>query len=164
MARNESDRDDLWAEAVALTSRVELAVADWPEAVVAGYRNNGWCSFYVGQNLMVQFTSDGGLRRAYVDGELYRTQGTTLAKLRRERSERETSLLRHDLSEAELAAFRTRVHTVVRDLRMMLETGHFAIQREVTTSGEKLTDRVAATLAGVLAAERFLAPAIPGKR
>jgi len=164
VARNESDRADLWAEAVALTSRVELVVAGWPDAVVAGYRDNGWCSVYVGQDLMLQFTPDCGLRRAYVDSELYRTQGATLARLRRERSERETSLLRHDLSEEELAVFQARVHAVVRDLKTALQAGHFTIQREISASDEKLTDRLAATLAGVLAAERFLAPAIPGKR
>src|SRR5262245_54153743 len=102
MARQESDREDLWAEAVALTSRVEFRRSDDERPILIGFRDTGWCSIYVGQDLMLQFTPAGGLRRAFRDGDLYRTQGTTLSRLRRQRSAAETTLLRSDLSAEEL--------------------------------------------------------------
>jgi hypothetical protein len=163
MARHEADREDLWAEAIALTSRAELSVTGQPRPVIVGYRDNGWCSLYFGQDLMLQFTPDGGLRRAFRHGELFRTQGTTLARLRRHRTETETSLLRHDLTSDELADFEHEVRARVEELLTALCAGGVTVQREICVGSEPILSRLAATLTSILNGDHFVSPAIPGK-
>jgi len=51
------------------------------------------------------FTGQGELRRAYVDGALYRSAGATLSRLVRKRTATETTLLRNELSENDLQTF-----------------------------------------------------------
>lgn len=160
MARHESDREDLWAEAVALTSRIEYRLPDDERPVLIGYRDNGWCSIYVGQELMLQFTPAGGLRRAFRDGELYRTQGTALSRLKRQRTDTESLLLRSDLSESELAEFRSFVHQTVRRLLAAISSDEAVAQRCVPQDGEALVSRMVETMTQILNAAEFLAPAI----
>jgi hypothetical protein len=105
MARHEADREDLMREATAFRQRGEFAVPGEPEPVFAGFRDDGRLSIYFGSDPMYQFESNGALRRAFVDGALYRSQGETLAKLIRRRTETETVLLRQDLSFDELFTF-----------------------------------------------------------
>lgn len=115
MARQESDREDLFAEAVALTRRIEcrLATTTGELLVMAGFRPTGMFSIYLGPDTVYQFDVDGRLRRAYRTGFLFRTQGTTLARLRRERTATETELLRTDLTDEELHEFQ---RTMVQEL------------------------------------------------
>jgi hypothetical protein len=160
MARQESDREDLWAEAVSLISRAELAVTDQPSPVIAGYRSEGWCTFYFGQDVMLQFTSAGGLRRAYRHGDLFRTQGDALCRLRRGRAANETTLWRHDLTPVELAEFRDWSHALLAALQTALSTGRVTVLREVNSGPEPLLERLAHSLEQILAAEPFLAPPI----
>lgn len=164
MARHESDREDLWAEAVALTCRIEYQLPDDERPVLIGYRDNGWCSIYVGQDFMLQFTPAGGLRRAFHEGMLYRTQGTALCRLRRSRTETSTELLRSDLSDSELGEFRQFVHQTVRRLLDAITSGTAAPQRCVPQDGKMLAERIAATINQVLEVTEFLAPAIVKRR
>jgi hypothetical protein len=160
MARQESDREDLWAEAIALTSRIELADAGPFAPVLIGYRDNGWLSFYFGQDVMLQFTSEGELRRAYRNGELFRTQGDRLSRLRRSRPPEETALLRYDLSPSELADFQSWVHAALRELKTAISHNRARVLREVNAGSAPLLSRIQESLDQILAAERFLAPAI----
>jgi|SRR5262245_9157175 len=105
MARHETDREDLMAEATALRQRVELELPGFAEHVVAGFRDNGGCSIYFGADPVFHFDADGALRRAFVAGDLYRSQGKTLTRLTRTRADREVHLIRHDLGPVELAGF-----------------------------------------------------------
>ncbi|QDV29420.1 hypothetical protein Spb1_13240 [Planctopirus ephydatiae] len=127
MARQEADHDDLFSEAIALTSRAlwRRIRPDYPangqrsddpddpaparlqsvDEILIGTRANDWLSIYWDQSWMVQFNQMNQLRRAYVDPCLYRAQGGTLSRLKRHRNQHETSLLRHDLKEAELHSF-----------------------------------------------------------
>src|SRR5262245_19900425 len=105
MSRHEADREDLMAEATALARRVKLSVPGEVERVVAGFRATGRLSIYFGGEPVYHFDAEGRLRRAFVNGLLYRTQGTTLARLRRERSAEVTELRRRDLSPTELRQF-----------------------------------------------------------
>ena len=105
MARNESDRDDLLREATALRPRVEWHVPGEPDTVMAGLKRDGGLSIYFGSDPVYQFTARGQLRRAFVDGDLFRTQGTTLARLQRVRDDSATTLRRTDLSAQELESF-----------------------------------------------------------
>lgn len=168
MARVESDREDLMAEAVALVRRVELRLPGRDETVVAGFRANGWLSVYFGPHPMYQFDERGRLRRAFLDGLLYRTQGTTLAQLRRERTEVETTLLRRDLTESELAEFRSAMLRAVVSLREPLREPLLERQavllRQTPVEDDRLLDDLAMGLDRVLKSPEFLAPSIPGKR
>jgi len=164
MARTESDREDLMAEAVALVRRVELRVPDRDEIVVAGFRANGWLSIYFGPDPMFQFEARGRLRRAFVGGLLYRTQGTTLAQLRRERTEIETTLLRRDLTEQQLVKFRNEMLRAVTSLREPLTHGQTVLLRQCPVDDDRLLDDLMAGLDRVLNTSEFLAPPISGKR
>lgn len=164
MARVESDREDLMAEAVALVRRVELRTPGRDETVVVGFRANGWLSIYLGPDLMYQFDEQGRLRRAFIDGLLYRTQGTTLAQLRRERSDVETTLLRRDLTESELTEFRSVMLVAIASLRDQWVQRLIVISRQVPAEDELLLDELAAGLDRVLNSPTFLAPSISGKR
>jgi len=105
MARHEADREDLMAEATALRQRVELELPGAAEHVFAGFRDNGGCSIYFDADPVYHFDADGGLRRAFVAGNLYRSQGKTVARLSRTRTGHEVHLVRRDLDAVELATF-----------------------------------------------------------
>ncbi len=106
MARHEADREDLFGELAALEPRWELRVVSTGALVRAGQRaaTGGW-SIYFSPDDAYHFDSAGRLRRAYVHGHLYRTEGSGLARLTRERTPTETMLVRRDLSPEELALF-----------------------------------------------------------
>ncbi len=164
MSRTESDRADLLAEVVALTRRVELRTTARDEPIVAGFRSNGWLSIYFGSDPMYQFDEIGRLRRAFVGGLLFRSQGTTLAQLRRERTETETSLLRRDLTEPELVEFQRAVRDEVASLRQQLASDLVEVLRQVPEDDARLLDDIAVTLELVLNSPEFLAPAIVRKK
>ena len=113
---------------------------------------------------MYQFDESGRLRRAFVSGLLYRTQGSTLAQLRRERTETETTLVRRDLTPLELIEFQdiTRATTAV--LRHQLAAGQVVILRQVPTNDAQLINDFTAALDQALHSPEFLAPAIAGKK
>lgn len=105
MARNESDREDLLREATALAERAEWRLPHEAETVVVGFRRTGNFSVYFGSDPVYQFDTEQRLRRAFVDGRLYRSQGTTLAEMERIRRPSETILRRVDLPAPQLAEF-----------------------------------------------------------
>lgn len=106
MARQERDREDLMAEATALTRRAEW-IPPGEEPVVTGFRNNGAFSIYFGPDPCFHFTPKGELRRAFANGYLFRSEGTTLSRLLRQREElpAKVELLRSDLGSEELNDF-----------------------------------------------------------
>jgi len=171
MARQEADREDLWAEAVALTSRAELLIAGRAEPVLVGSRANGWWSVYFGQDVMLQFTVAGALRRAYRQGDLFRTQGLTLARLQRQRTADETVLLRHDLDPIELVEFRLWAHAELTQLHAAILANTITVQRFTVEDGvvngdrqrQSFLEETAHTIQTILAAIDFLAPAIRGR-
>lgn len=101
MALNEQDREDLMREATAYYPRAEISVEHELEPVFWGQKKNGHYSFYFGGDPVYQFDQHGCLRRAFLDGFLYRTQGETLARLNRERNANESILSRKDLTGTE---------------------------------------------------------------
>jgi hypothetical protein len=151
-------------EATALARRVELAVSGMIEPVVAGFRGTGHFSLYFGADPALHFDADGRLRRAYCDGHLYRTQGTTLAKLDRRRTASATELVRHDLSESELAEFRERVRASLASLQSKLVAGSARTLRQVPDSDTSVVADVGIAIDRVLNSGIELAPAIPGRR
>ena len=164
MARNEADREDLLAEAVALVRRVELRAAPWSEPIIAGFRATGHFSVYFGQDLVYQFDPAGRLRRAHEQGRIYRTQGTTLAELERVRSATETTLVRHDQEPHELAAFRERMQAALDGLIAAYDDARVIILRQFPADEPQVSEEVLAALKRCQSQPDWLAPEIPGKR
>ena len=163
MARTESDREDLMAEAVAMTRRVELTVRGGQTLIVTGFRPNGWLSIYLGPDRMYQFDVQGRLRRAFVNGRLFRSQQTTLAQLHRQRTDSETILLRRDLSPSELAEFRIEMLDRVAAFHERLTKREVVVVRRVPAEDGPLLDDLVTALDRVRNAAEFLSPPIPGK-
>lgn len=160
MARVEADREDLLGEAVAMTRRMEVRFENMDGAVVMGFRPAGWFSIYFGGNLMYQFDSSGQLRRAFQHGLLYRTQGTVLAQLERQRSPTETVLVRRDLTPEFLSVFRNSLHEKLRSLRGQLQANLAQIVRRIPQNDSTLEKDVVRFLDLVLESSQFLAAAI----
>jgi len=159
MTRNESDREDLIREAVALPERTELRVAGFDEPVTIGFRANSAMSVFIGQDPVYQFDPDSRLRRAYVDGFLYRSQLQTLAQLQRVRTDSETQLLRHDLTADELAAFRELMVSRLRMLHCQMTSG-LAIALRTVPEQLDLLPKIVIALSSVIHSAAWLSPEI----
>jgi hypothetical protein len=164
MSRQESDRDDLFQEIRALSPRVEFQVLPGGEVVTAGSRaaTGGW-SIYFGADPVYHFDASGGLRRAYVDSQLYRTQGTTLARMNRQRTAEEVQLVRRDLSTMEVASFASAMRSRLNWLREAMQQGRAKLLRQ-EPSELAVANLLAEALDVVLSAEPILAPAIATRR
>ncbi len=165
MARREQDREDLFREATTYPLRGELVSADSPDAEVlfVGIKPDGAWACYFGADPVYQFTARGELRRAYRNGELYRTQGTTLARMQRIRSPHETTLARQDLQVDELNEFLTQLHTDITRLHKLCLAETTSIPRALPDA-ESFRAHVQAACEQALSASTPLAPRIPGKR
>ncbi|MBI1347352.1 hypothetical protein GC163_13820 [bacterium] len=164
MARHEADREDLFAEARALVRRAEwLNVAGRPLTLV-GWRSTGWLSIYLGPDLMYQFDAGGRLRRAYVAGELYRSQGDTLARLNRERTAAETTLVRYDLDTTQLSEFRQQMLNDLSQLLVNLTASNVAPERCEPVDDPAILDDLQRACQQISIADPWLAPAIAVRR
>jgi hypothetical protein len=127
---------------------VALSIPGEREPVVAGFRDDGRLSIYFGGDEAFHFDPQGRLRRAFAKGYLFRTQGHTLARLMRVRTELETELQRHDLPPVELNEFLSRV-------RQRLLVLARSLQRETATvieaipAGTDLRPALCARLAAI---------------
>lgn len=174
MARTESDKEDLIAEATALVERAEFqrtetvgeasGAASRCETLTVGYRNNGSLTVYFDQDPFYQFDADGLLRRAFEGGFLYRSEANTLAKLHRERTETQTTLQRTDLTETQLTEFRQRMDARLSELRQMLKSGAFVSPRQVSQRGDIVPRTIAAIEDIQQHSDRFLAGRIAKRK
>jgi hypothetical protein len=164
MSRQEGDREDLFHEIRALSPRVEFQVLPDGEIVTAGSRaaTRGW-SIYFGADPAYHFDSSGGLRRAYAEGLLYRTQGTTLARMNRQRNAKEVQLVRHDLAEVEVADFVGDMRSRLTSLRDTMQRGQTKVLRQEPAE-LAVASLFAQALDKILFAEPILASAIPTRR
>lgn len=145
MAREESDREDLLEEATALVERVELAAEGLPAPLVIGFRANGAASLFFGADPVYHFDAQGRVRRAYVEGLLYKADRGRLASLRRQRAADGVTLWRHDLTADEQAAFLGRLADLLAALQDAILRGAAATLRQVPP-GEDLQRKVAGWL------------------
>ena len=159
MAQHEDDREDLMREAVALPHRVELSVNGFESLITIGFRSNSAMSIFIGQDPVYQFDPEGRLRRAFVDGVLYRSQHTTLAMLKRERTDTQTLLLRTDIADDALQSFRGTMLFSLQILEQKLNSADFTIRRSVPDAISHIT-RIQSTLASIRLAESWLSPTI----
>ena len=169
MAHDDGHREDLVAEATALVRRAEFVApaADRPNdesPLVAGFRRDGSLSVYFGEDPVYQFNTEGRLRRAFVAGLLFRTQGSTLAQLTRDRSSTgRVELLRHDLDDSQLAAFREVMKGRIIGLLEELRSDRLN-QAATAPESADVKSELIAMLEVVLAAEPWLASPFAGKR
>ena len=159
MAQHEDDREDLMREAVALPDRVELSVNGFESLITIGFRSNSAMSIFIGQDPVYQFDPEGRLRRVFVDGLLYRSQHTTLAMLKRERTDTQTLLLRTDIADDALQSFRGTMLFSLQILEQKLNSADFTIRRSVPDAISHIT-RIQSTLASIRLAESWLSPTI----
>ena len=163
MARREADREDIMREAVALKRRVSFAVPGTADLVVCGVRANGYWSFYLDPDRVYQFDDQFRLRRAYVAGHLYRTQGDTLARMHRERSEAETVLQRVDLNSVELVAFLNEADFALARLLSQIQSGEARVVESIPRDADVLSE-LRSALERLVGSNLDLSPAIAGKR
>lgn len=159
MARNEADREDLMREAVALTERVELLVPGFDELITIGFRSNNAMSIFVGQDPVYQFDPSGRLRRAFVDGFLFRSQHSGLARLERARTESEVQLLRYDLLPEECSAFQQAMRGTLSRILSQLQERTVRVQRCVPDRMD-LLQKLEMTIVTVLGVDEWLSPEI----
>ncbi|TWT63695.1 hypothetical protein [Rubinisphaera italica] len=163
MARQEQDREDLFAEATAYSIRGELISSERNESVFVGLKDSGLFSFYFGADPVYHFTEAGQIRRAFVDGELYRTQGQTLARLQRKRTEDSSHLLRKDLTEVELQTFLSNMLHFLSKLKADIQRSIVIVTR-ATVPEVEFQKSVLELCDKVLSQAEQLAPRIRGKR
>jgi hypothetical protein len=154
-----ANSEDPMRELVALAERVELRSPGRAGTIVAGFRRDRRLSVYFGDDPYYQFDLDGRLRRAFVDGRLFRTQGNGLAALTRATTADATLLLRRDLNPRELEAFLRGMLEQVGSLREALAGGSLEVVRQVP-EGSVITGRLVGSLDAIMTAAGELAPAI----
>ena len=162
MARQEADREDLIAEATALVERGEFAITGHDEPVTAGRRRTGGWSIYFGSDPCYHFDKAGRLRRAFVGGRLFRTQGHTLAELERVRTADATELRRRDLAREELDRFVADVLGRLERLQTALRDGSLTCRRRVPLDCS-ISELLETALGELLAQPMRLAPPIAAR-
>jgi hypothetical protein len=150
-------------EAVALVRRVALDVPDEKDSVICGFRSGGALSVYFGSAPVYQFDTDARLRRAFVDGLLFRTHGTTLAQLKRQRREGASELLRRDLSADELDEFLKMMRFRLQRLLSAIKSNAAAVIQQVPDD-QPIVPELIDALARIANKDEPLAPPIKGKR
>jgi hypothetical protein len=131
MARQEQDREDLLAEATALTQRASLRIPGESEPTTVGFRRDASASFYFGASRAYQFTSAGQLRRAFVGELLYKAQRGKLVVMRRERKAGVVELVSHDLDGDAERSFLEETRSHLDKLRSVLNESHFELLGQV---------------------------------
>lgn len=159
MARHEADREDLVKEATAYVVRGEFSIPDWEHPIFIGFRKNGAFSFYFGADPVYQFDPQGRLRRAFVAGRLYRSEGESLCSMQRHRSVTESSLIRIEISPQEGEFFQWGMHEAIRQLDAAVGSGLYEIRDVVGTEDLWIT-KIKQGCQLVLNSSQFLAPKI----
>ena len=137
MAREESNREDLLREATALVERIELMPLDATGAtsddltpgapIIAGFRRDGALSIFFGPDLVYQFNAAGELRRAYINGLLYKATERRLASLGSRRTQHEVQLVRHELTDAEQTKVLATMSTRLSELLTLIDSDEFKV-------------------------------------
>jgi hypothetical protein len=135
VAQHEADREDLLRAATALVERVELRLAGETPAFV-GFRTDGCASFYLAAEPAYHFNTAGELRRAYVDGQLYKAERGALSRLSRQRDADAVQLIRHDLTPEQTQTFLAQVAADLQGLSAALRDEHFRIVGQVPKNAD----------------------------
>lgn len=135
MSRSELDREDLFAEAVALTDRVELRLPASGTMITAGFRRNDAATIYWDAEPVWHFNAAQEIRRGYAAGLLYKAERGRLVALERQRAEAATLLVRVELTEAEQLRLIDELRTRLFDLGAAIDAGQGDVLRELPGNG-----------------------------
>jgi hypothetical protein len=94
-----------------------------------------------------------------MDGFLYRSEGSTLSQLRRERSPSETTLFRRDLELRELQVFLDMMFCAIRDVVRAIHADSIRVVRVMPEEGDVLP-LLTKAMEAILKADPALAPAV----
>jgi hypothetical protein len=136
MSRRESDREDLMREATALVERAELAVDGLGESIIVGFRRDAAASFYFSPDTVYQFNAAGELRRAFLDGLLYKARHGRLISIRRERRDDVVALISSELSSEQAAALLTGLQELLLRLQTALASGSYRLVAQVALDAD----------------------------
>jgi hypothetical protein len=131
MARVPEEREELLREARALVVRAEMEVDGFDEPVVVGFRRTGAASFYFGQDVVYQFNTASELRRAYLDGEMYKSEKCRLVRLHPRRTDESLELVSHELTPAETTEFLSAAAARIRALQSALCQNRYRLIAQV---------------------------------
>ena len=134
MAREEHDREDLLREATAFVDRAEFDVPGFATPVFVGIRQDGAVSVYFGPDQVYHVNARGELRRAYLNGLLYKADRGQLVSLERRREAVATSLVARRLSAEETAVFLREMHSALATLADSVQGEKITIRGQVTSS------------------------------
>jgi hypothetical protein len=143
MTRQENDREDLLREATGLIDRVEIRIRGWTAPLVAGFRDHGAVSLFVGQDEVYQFDTHLAWRRGYWQGKLLKAERGRLIELTRQRTPTQTVLQRRELTSGEEQAHLLRLSGRIEQLRRSLREGRFETLGEASKSGNAVIPRLA---------------------
>ncbi len=162
MARIEADREDLFEEFRSAKVKWEMRIPGFDTEVILGVRRDDRLSVYFGPDPCYHYDAQSRLLRAFANGFLYRTQGSTLARLTRERTPETTTLLRHDLSPVELEEFLQVMTTKISLLSNALNAGSQTLMR--SNADEQQLIIVQNRIAEILSSKTLLAPPFPARK
>lgn len=160
MARNEADREDLFAEAVTLVRRWEGTMPACSVPLLVGFKDRGDVSFYFGPDQVYHCDGDGRFRRAFVQGFLYRSHGDQLIRMRRHRTDTETALLRTEMTDEETTAFRNEMMAVLTELRQSFLNRTVTTLRQLPRDDAQIEAAIVTAIETILAADPWLAPVL----
>jgi hypothetical protein len=153
MAKIEQDREDLMREAKALSPRAEIATPAFGESVVFGFRSSGGISLFFGADPVYQFNSVGELRRAYVNGELYKAHKRRLEVLQREKTSNQVTLWRTELDDSQQSEFLAAMQSSLERLEAVIAQREFNLVEEFPAASNAI-DRLHKSLAQIGAPPR----------
>ena len=133
MAREVQDREDLLRDGKALVPRVELQVEidEQTVTVVAGFRAHGALSLYFDAEPVYHFNSRNQLRRAFVDDRLVKAERGRLIALRRVQSNTSSTLLRHEMTDAEQSELCRRLQDYLQALGQALAANRYVAAGQI---------------------------------
>jgi hypothetical protein len=120
--------------------RAAVRTSEYKTQIVIGFRRDGSASFYFGAEPVYQFTAAGALRRAHVDGLIFKAEAGRLVSLRRERTSEAVELARHELDDEEMSTFLETLRRRLARLEAALAARNFALDGEVP-AGAGVIDR-----------------------
>jgi hypothetical protein len=127
MARKPHPREDFLTDATALVQRVELWPAAAVEPVLAGFRADGSVSLMFGEDPVYQFNSLGQLRRAFVDGRIYKADAGRLVALTRDRQDGRIQMVAEVLPDAAARELIASLSARLADLAAQIKSGQIRV-------------------------------------
>lgn len=129
MARQESEREDIFREATALEIRAECRLPGGDSDMTIGFRRNGAASFYFNADWVWHFDPAGLIRRGYDHGTLIKAEQGRLVLLDRQRFPDRVDLVRREATYDEAANRLAQLAQAMSDLATGLRRRQLQVAR-----------------------------------